>query len=249
MTLKAAVKALLPHIRKATETFGKYGTAGGVENYEKIGNFPHPKLAGQPLAGGQSDLRRDDARHDPHGSEGLLRLPHRLRPAYRDHRRPLCAAGVRGTRIREHRHARRRMPDRRSGGRSARPTISATAIGLDTISTGATIAFAMEAYEKGIIGKADTDGVELTWGNGAALLAMIGKIARGEGIGRLMGEGSEEDGRSPREERRANSPSTSRGSNRRRTIRDGSSARPSPTGRRRGGPATMRVGAIPTRWG
>jgi aldehyde:ferredoxin oxidoreductase len=62
--------------------------------------------------------------------------------------------------------------------------------GLDTISTGATIAFAMEAYEKGIITKTDTDGVELTWGNAPVLVAMVEKIGRREGIGRLMGEGS-----------------------------------------------------------
>ena len=61
---------------------------------------------------------------------------------------------------------------------------------LDTISTGATIAFAMEAYEKGLITKADTDGIELTWGNAHALVKMVEKIGRREGIGRLMGEGS-----------------------------------------------------------
>ncbi|GAI18394.1 unnamed protein product, partial [marine sediment metagenome] len=37
--------------------------------------------------------------------------------------------------------------------------------GLDTISAGATIAFAIECYENGIITKADTDGIEMTWGN------------------------------------------------------------------------------------
>ena len=61
--------------------------------------------------------------------------------------------------------------------------------GLDTISTGATIAFAMECYEKGILSKEDTGGIELTWGNHDALVRTTEAIARGEGIGELLGDG------------------------------------------------------------
>lgn len=62
--------------------------------------------------------------------------------------------------------------------------------GLDTISTGVTIAFAMEAFEKGLITAADSGGIELKFGNAQAMLAMIELIARREGFGRLLGEGS-----------------------------------------------------------
>ncbi|MGZ3613180.1 MAG: aldehyde ferredoxin oxidoreductase C-terminal domain-containing protein, partial [Thermodesulfobacteriota bacterium] len=62
--------------------------------------------------------------------------------------------------------------------------------GLDTISAGGVIAFAMEAYENGIITKKDTDGIELVWGNANALVEMIHKMGKGEGIGKLMTEGS-----------------------------------------------------------
>ena len=62
--------------------------------------------------------------------------------------------------------------------------------GLDTISTGATIAFAMECFEKGIITKEDTDGLELTWGNYEAELQLIQKIAAREGIGNILAEGT-----------------------------------------------------------
>jgi aldehyde:ferredoxin oxidoreductase len=61
--------------------------------------------------------------------------------------------------------------------------------GLDTISTGTTIAFAMECYEHGLITKADTDGIELTWGNHRAMIAMLGKIARREGFGDILADG------------------------------------------------------------
>lgn len=62
--------------------------------------------------------------------------------------------------------------------------------GLDSISTGVVIAFAMEAYEKGIISKADTGGVELTFGNGNAVHEMIRKIALREDLGNTLAEGT-----------------------------------------------------------
>ena len=62
--------------------------------------------------------------------------------------------------------------------------------GLDTISCGATIAFAMEAYEKGLITKKDTDGIDLTWGNMTGVIELLHKIAKQEGIGAVLSEGS-----------------------------------------------------------
>lgn len=62
--------------------------------------------------------------------------------------------------------------------------------GLDTISTGATIAFAMECYERGIITKDDTGGVELKWGDPDAIIKMIELIGQREGFGAILSEGS-----------------------------------------------------------
>ena len=61
---------------------------------------------------------------------------------------------------------------------------------LDTISTGATIAFAMECFEHGLIGLDDTDGIDLRFGNADAMLAMVEKIAHRDGFGDLLAEGS-----------------------------------------------------------
>jgi len=61
--------------------------------------------------------------------------------------------------------------------------------GIDTMSTGGTIAFAMECYEKGLITSKDTDGIELTWGNAEAVVAMAEKIGRREGFGAVLADG------------------------------------------------------------
>lgn len=61
--------------------------------------------------------------------------------------------------------------------------------GLDTISTGACIAFAMECFENGILSLADTDGVDLTWGNADSMVRLVEMVARREGLGDLLAEG------------------------------------------------------------
>jgi len=60
---------------------------------------------------------------------------------------------------------------------------------LDSISTGAVIAFAMECYEQGLVTTSMTGGLELTWGNVDATIALIHQIGKREGFGRLLGEG------------------------------------------------------------
>ena len=61
--------------------------------------------------------------------------------------------------------------------------------GLDTISAGATIAMAIECFENGLITKADTDGIEMTWGNHKAIVAMTEKLAKREGFGAVLADG------------------------------------------------------------
>ncbi len=63
------------------------------------------------------------------------------------------------------------------------------ALGLDTISTGNVIAFAMECFEKGIIKKHEADGLELKFGNTETLIQLIRKIALREGLGDFLAEG------------------------------------------------------------
>lgn len=61
--------------------------------------------------------------------------------------------------------------------------------GIDTIELGGVLGWAFESYEKGYLTKEDTDGIELKWGNGEALIEMTKKVAFRDGIGDLFAEG------------------------------------------------------------
>ena len=62
--------------------------------------------------------------------------------------------------------------------------------GLDTIRTGVAIAWAMECYQRGIITTKDTGGIKLDWGDHHVIDDLIEKIARREGFGDLLADGS-----------------------------------------------------------
>ena len=71
-----------------------------------------------------------------------------------------------------------------------RASVMCDELGMDTISAGATIAWAMECFEKGILTAADTGGVSLRFGSGDALLECARLIGERKGIGGLLAEGS-----------------------------------------------------------
>jgi len=61
--------------------------------------------------------------------------------------------------------------------------------GMDAISAGVIVAFAMDCYEKGILSKADLDGIDASFGNADALLQILEKMGKREGIGDILAEG------------------------------------------------------------
>lgn len=63
-------------------------------------------------------------------------------------------------------------------------------LGMDYGSAAGTIAFAMELYQRGIINEKDTDGLKLNWGDDEVVIKLLEKIARREGFGNLLAEGS-----------------------------------------------------------
>jgi len=65
----------------------------------------------------------------------------------------------------------------------------ANQLGMDAVSTSGVVSFAINLYEKGILTKEDTDGIDLKWGNRDVLATLMTKIARREGLGDLLAEG------------------------------------------------------------
>jgi aldehyde:ferredoxin oxidoreductase len=187
--LKARIKEITPHIQGTTEAFGKFGTSGGIDNYEKIGNFPVKNWTQGRWAGAKKIS--GVAMHDTilSGRKACMHCPIACGRHIKVTEGPYAPMDCEG-------------PEYETigtlGGLCLVDDLVAIAkanqlcnqYGLDTISAGGIIAFAMEAYEKGMITRTDTDGVELTWGSAEALVQMVHKMGRGEGIGRLMTEGS-----------------------------------------------------------
>ena len=187
--LKARIKEITPHIQGTTEAFGKLGTSGGIDNYEKIGNFPVKNWRQGRWAGAKkiSGVTMHDTILS--GRRACMHCPIACGRHIKVTEGPYAPMDCEG-------------PEYETigtlGGLCLVDDLTAIAkanqlcnqYGLDTISAGGVIAFAMEAYEKGIITRSDTDGVDLVWGNAEALVEMVHKMGKGEGIGRLMTEGS-----------------------------------------------------------
>ena len=62
-------------------------------------------------------------------------------------------------------------------------------VGIDTISLGGTLGYVIECYENGLLTKQDLDGLEMTWGNAAAIVEMTNKIIAREGVGDKLADG------------------------------------------------------------
>jgi aldehyde:ferredoxin oxidoreductase len=188
--LNASVKSLVPHVRDATDDFRRYGTSGGVEKYEYIGNFPIKNWQGSRWKEGAEKISG-------------VRMHDTILTGNKSCRGCVISC-VRHVKIEEGPYAGLDTdgPEYETigtlGGECLVDDLDAICkanelcnrYGLDTISTGAAIAFGMEAYEKGLITKEDTEGLELVWGNAEAMVEMVHRIAKGENVGKLLGLGT-----------------------------------------------------------
>jgi len=82
----------------------------------------------------------------------------------------------------------------RMGNRSLETALKANdlcnRLGLDILTTAESISWAMELHERGMLTSEEADGLDLSWGNEEAILALIGKIARREGFGDVLADGT-----------------------------------------------------------
>lgn len=190
--LLSSVRELIPNMKAKMQRMTDYGTANGVIGYERLGNLPiknwrqgawpegAPKISGERMA--ETILTKNyRCKGCPIGCGREVKI---IKGKY---------AGVEGA-----------GPEYETlaflGSMCLIDDLEAIAkanelcnrYGIDTMSTGACISFAMEAYEKGLLTKETLDGLELEWGNPEAMLTMVEKIARGEGFGKFLGMGVKE---------------------------------------------------------
>ncbi len=192
-----SLRQALKLIRERLEAFGKMGTPGGVINYDKLGNLPidNWRMAQcTPVAEKTTGtamretiwVRRSGCKFCPiycgrlvQNAEGPFALDGvQEGPEYET----LAAFGALC------------MNDNLKA--IAKANEYCNRLGLDTISAGSIIAFAMECREKGLISEKDLDGVDLAFGKPEGMVEMVKRIAFRQGtLASLLGEGSREASR------------------------------------------------------
>lgn len=183
--LKAELKADIEEIRKNTVGLTNFGTSGGVEAVEKFGDLPIKNwqlgswVEGAKKVCGQA---MQPAMLDKHYS--CYACPIRCGKIYKHEGLKLYGHG----------------PEYETIGMLGANCLNDDPVsivegnewcnryGFDTISGGAIVAFAIEAYERGILTKTDTGGVELGW-DGRSVVALIHLIGRQEHCGKVLGMG------------------------------------------------------------
>jgi aldehyde:ferredoxin oxidoreductase len=187
--IRSSIRRLAPLIQEKTVRYKKYGTPGGVVSNAALADMPvknwqvgewvepSEKISGQTMA----DTILTGRYYCKHCIIGCGRVVQITEGPY---------AGVDGA-----------GPEYESvaglGAMCLVDDLEAIAYanelcnryGVDVITTGTAIAFAMESYERGIITRSDMDGQALEWGDPDAVIRMVHAIGRREGIGQLLGDG------------------------------------------------------------
>lgn len=195
--LKASLKIALKNIQERLGVFGKMGTPGGVINYNSLGNLPvnnwrsgqHTAIAEKTTGTAMKDsiwVKRSGCKFCPIHCGRLVENPHG----------PFALDGVQEGPEYETLAAFGSLCLNDNLEAIAKANELCNRLGLDTISTGGVIAFAMECVEKGILFPKDFGGMNLSFGNAEAMVAMVEKIAFRDGeIPKLLGEGVREASR------------------------------------------------------
>lgn len=188
--LAEARKEVLPRIREKAKGLTDFGTAGGVPVVEKLGDLPIRNWTRGAWAEGAARVSGQAM------AEAGLRVKH-----YACFSCPIRCGKDMKVEIGPYRGTVAHGPEYETiAGFGAMclnddPNYIIAAndlcnrLGLDTISTASAVAFAMELFESGLIGEAESGGLDLCWGSGEAILAMIPLIARREGLGALLSLG------------------------------------------------------------
>jgi len=188
--LRRLLKEDIPVLKKGAAGLTAYGTAGGVEAVEATGDLP--------IKNWQLGSYKEEA----HRVAGQTVLPTYLDAHHSCHACPIrCSKTIRITEgpysgVSGHQPEYETLAGFGANCLNDNWEVIAAAnekcnrYGLDTISTSAAVAFAMEAYENGTITREDTGGLEITWGSAEAILKTVDLIAQREGLGDVLAEGT-----------------------------------------------------------
>ena len=184
--LRTSLKSFMPELKKRTEGLSYFGTPGAVMTNEEMGDIPYRNW-------------RDGSWSGVTKINGAVLVNEILVGRYHCGSCPIgCGRTVK---ITEYGGVDGAGPEYETlgmfGGCCLIDDLKAIGkahelcnrYGLDAISTGQVVAFAMELFENKIITRSDLNGVELSWGNAEAMLSVVHMIGRREGLGNLLGEG------------------------------------------------------------
>lgn len=188
--LISALKTQVPRIRELRTSFTRYGSAGGIVAMEEIGDLPVKNWLGGNWADGANAISgitmvEKGALSKRFGCGNCVVFCGRVVAVNQGRYAGVDGAG----------------PEFESVGSLGSLclvddldcVLAANELcnryGLDTISVGGVIAFAMEAFERGDLTCADTDGLDLRWGRGEVVVELVRRIGERNGIGWLLGEG------------------------------------------------------------
>jgi len=189
--LKSSAAEATDEIRNRLRMFGKLGTAGGLATYEAFGNLPienwrkasAPELSAK-ITGSMIAERLMVKR------SGCFRCPVRCGRLVEVTKGPFTTGGIVEGPEYETVAAMGSLCMVDNLEAIAKANELCNRLGLDTMSTGGAIAFAMEALELGLLSSTQLDGLDLSFGNAEALIAMIERIAyRQSDLAWLLGEG------------------------------------------------------------
>ena len=181
--LRKSIKELTPSIREYTRALHTYGTGGSVEGREYTGDLPLKNFAQSRWEGAGKTTGQviADTIFEKHyacyacpiacGKEVTFKEEIVHGPEYET----LSAFG--SNLLNDDLDSIVQMND------------LCNRYGIDTISLGVTIAFAIEAYENGLLKKEDLAGIDLNWGNKEAFIALTHQVAQNKQLGKLIGQG------------------------------------------------------------
>ena len=195
--LKASVTEALKVIKERLKVFGRIGTPGGVINYDRLGNLPinnwrtpHATALAEKITGtvllDTLVVRRTGCKLCPITCGRLVE----------NKQGPFALDGVQEGPEYETLAAFGSLCMIDSLEAISKANELCNRLGVDTISAGAIIAFAMECVEKGILAPSELDGLELGFGKPEEMVEMVRRIAYREGnLATLLGEGAREASR------------------------------------------------------